>query len=44
MEYNFDENKFERLNEYVKTKIFEIKKILDVKFLTKSLYTEEIAD
>lgn len=42
MEYDFDANKFERLNKYVKEKISELTKYMNIKFLTKSLYVEEI--
>lgn len=38
MEYNFDVNKTQRLNNYVKEKIGELNKQIEIKFLTESLY------
>lgn len=38
MEYNFDKEKVERLNKYVKEKIAEFEKLLNINFITESLY------
>ena len=40
MEYNFDADKTERLNLYVKEKIKEFQSDLKVDFLTQSLYVD----
>lgn len=44
MEYDFDSKKFERLNKYVIEKIEQLKEKMEVYFLTKSLYSEEVLD
>lgn len=38
MEYNFDSEKTERLNQYVKMKIAEFKPKMEINFITESLY------